>query len=180
MSRILSREYAKWLAVILAYPIAGGLGRLIADPRDGVVFALVTAGVAGAILGVAQWLALGRAVSALRWVGATTVGLGVSFAIVQALGATSNSAAPIIGAVTGLGVGVAQSLVRFDRAPSPVLWIPAMTVAWSIGWVVTTSIGVQAGDGWPVVGLSGAVVAQALTGLALLRPARQGVQPAAA
>jgi hypothetical protein len=178
MSRVLNRDYAKWVAVFLAYPIAGFLGRLIANPADGFVFAFITGAVAGAILGAAQWLALGRHVSPALWVGATAVGLGVSFVIVQALGATSNSAAPVIGAVTGLGVGVAQSLVRSDRMPPAAVWIPTMGVAWAIAWVVTTSIGVQANAGWPVVGVSGALAAQLLTGLVLLTMGRRGAQPA--
>jgi len=39
---------------------------------------------------------------------------------------------------------------------------------------VTTSIGVQAEAGWPVVGVSGAIVAQAITGVVLMmrRPSR--------
>lgn len=180
MSRILGRDYGKWLLVVLAYPVAGGLGRLIANPADGLVFAFVTAAVAGAILGAAQWLALGRHAAAGLWIGATALGLGLSFVIVQALGTTSSTAAPVIGAVTGLGVGAAQSLVRADRIPSPLLWTATMGVAWSIGWIVTTSIGVQAEAGWPVVGLSGAIVAQALSGLALVTLGRRRVQPAAA
>ena len=178
MSRILTRDYAKWLAVFLAYPIAGLVGRSTANPADGFVFAFITAAVAGAILGLAQWLALGRHGSAALWVGATAIGLGVSFVIVQALGATSNAAAPVIGAVTGLGVGVAQSLVRSDQMPSPAVWIPTMVVAWAIAWIVTTSIGVQANAGWPVVGVSGALAAQLLTGIALMTMGRKRVQPA--
>lgn len=178
MSRILSRDYAKWLAVFLAYPIAGLLGRLIANPADGLAFAFIAAAVAGAILGLAQWLALDRHVHAARWVVATALGLGVAFAIVQAIGATSNAAAPVIGAVTGVGVGLAQSVVRSDRMPSAAVWTLTMGVAWSIAWVVTTSIGVQADAGWPVVGVSGAVVAQALTGIALMTLGRSHTQPA--
>ena len=178
MSQILTREYAKWLAVFLAFPIAGFVGRLLANPADGLAFAFITAGVAGAIIGLAQWLALGRHVSAVRWVGATAVGLGVSFVIVQALGATSSTAAPIIGALTGLGVGLAQSLVRSDRMPSAAVWSATMAIAWSIGWIVTTSIGVQAEAGWPVVGVSGALVVQALTGVVLMTLGRRHVQPA--
>ncbi len=177
MSRLLNRDYAKWLAVFLAYPIAGLLGRLIANPADGFVFAFITAAAAGAIVGVAQWLALGRHVSPALWVGATAVGLGVSFVIVQALGATSNSAAPVIGAVTGLGVGVAQSFVRSDRMPPAAVWIPTMGVGWAIAWVVTTSIGVQASAGWPVVGVSGALAAQLLTGVVLMTMGRKRAQP---
>jgi hypothetical protein len=180
MSQVSVRDYAKWIAVFLAYPIAGFLGRLIANPADGLVFAFITAAVAGVILGLAQWLALGRHDSAVRWVGATALGLGVSFVIVQAVGATNNSAALVIGAVTGLGVGVAQSFLRSDRMPSPVVWIPTMGVAWAIAWVVTTSIGVQANAGWPVVGVSGALVAQLLTGVVLMTVGRTRVQPALA
>jgi len=69
----------------------------------------VNAAVAGAILGLAQWLA-----------------------------------------VTGLGVWIAQSFVRSDRLPTPSIWIPTMGIAWAIGWLVTTSIGVPAEAGWPV------------------------------
>jgi hypothetical protein len=178
MSRILSRDFALWLAVFIAYPIAGGLGRLIANPADGLIFAFVTAAVAGAILGLAQWLALGRHVSVARWVGATALGLGVSFVIVQAVGATSSTAAPIIGAVTGLGVGIAQSFVRSDRVPAAVIWVPTMGIAWAVAWVVTTSIGVQAEAGWPVVGVSGALVAQILTGVVIAMSSRRQAQPA--
>jgi hypothetical protein len=174
------RDYAKWLAVFLAYPIAGALGRLIANPAEGLVFAFITAAVAGGILGLAQWIALGRHVPAVRWVTATAAGLGVSFVIVQALGATNSAAAPLIGAVTGLGVGAAQSLVRSDRMPSAAVWTATMAIAWSIAWVVTTSIGVQASDGWPIVGVSGALVAQILTGAVLMRLGRRQMQPAIA
>ena len=180
MSQGLIRDYAKWLAVFLAYPIAGFLGRAIANPADGFVFAFITGAVAGAVLGLAQWVALGRHVSAVRWIGATAAGLGVSFVIVQMLGATSSAAAPLIGAVTGLGVGLAQAVLRSDRIPQAFVWIPTMGIAWSIGWVVTASIGVQAEAGWPVVGVSGALVAQALSGAVLVMMSRRQAQPAIA
>jgi hypothetical protein len=179
MSRTVSLDAAKWIAVFLAYPVAGGLGRLIANPADGLAFAFVCAALAGAILGAAQWVALGRDVSPL-WIAATAFGLGVSFAIVQAAGATSSAAAPVIGAVTGLGVGVAQSFVRSDRVPAAAIWIPTMGIAWAVAWVVTTSIGVQAEAGWPVVGVSGALAAQIFTGIVLAALGRRRVEPALA
>jgi hypothetical protein len=178
MSQALIRDYAMWVAVFLAYPVAGALGRLIANPAEGLVFAFISAAAAGAVLGLAQWLALGRHVSVVRWVGATALGLGVSFVVVQAIGATSSTAAPLIGAVTGLGVGVAQSFLRSDRVPSALIWIPTMGIAWTIAWVVTTSVGVKAEDGWAVVGVSGAVLAQLLTGVVLMTMGRRPVQPA--
>jgi hypothetical protein len=180
MSRVVSLDSAKWIAVFLAYPVAGAFGRLIANPADGLVFAFVCAAVAGGILGAAQRLALGRHVSPALWIGATAVGLGMSFVIVQVAGGTTSAAAPVIGAVTGLGVGVAQSFVRSDRVPAAAIWIPTMGIAWAVGWVVTTSIGVQAEAGWPVVGVSGALIAQILTGIVLATFGRRQVQPALA
>jgi hypothetical protein len=47
MSRVVSLDSAKWIAVFLAYPVAGGLGRLLANPAEGLVFAFVCAAVAG-------------------------------------------------------------------------------------------------------------------------------------
>lgn len=58
-----------------------------------------------------------------------------------------------------------------------VIWIPTMGIAWAFGWIVTTSIGVQAEAGWPVVGVSGALVAQALTGVVIMTVARRQSQP---
>jgi hypothetical protein len=52
-----------------------------------------------------------------------------------------------------------------------------MGIAWAFGWIVTTSIGVQAEAGWPVVGVSGALVAQALTGVVIMTVARRQSQP---
>jgi hypothetical protein len=64
--------------------------------------------------------------------------------------------------------------------PSAPVWILTMGTAWTIAWVVTTSIGVQAEAGWPVVGVSGALAAQLLTGIVLLTAGRRRVQPAVA
>jgi hypothetical protein len=180
LSQTMIRDYAKWMAVFLAYPIAGFLGRAVANPADSLVMAFITGSVAGAVLGLGQWLALGRKAPVVNWIAATAAGLGLSFVIVQSVGATSSAAAPVIGAVTGLGVGLAQSLVRSNRIPPLLVWVPTMGIAWSIGWVVTTSIGVQAEAGWPVVGVSGALVAQALSGAVLMMMSRRQAQPAIA
>ena len=82
--------------------------------------------------------------------------------------------------VDGPWVGVAQSFVRSDRVPAAPVWIATMGIAWAVGWVVTTSIGVQAEAGWPIVGVSGALVAQALTGVVLMTLTRRQAQPALA
>lgn len=67
-----------------------------------------------------------------------------------------------------------------DRIRSPVLWIPTM------GHRVVDRLGghdihrYSGGGGWPVVGVSGALVAQALSGAVLVMMSRRQVQPAIA
>ena len=39
--------------------------------------------------------------------------------------------------------------------------------AWALGWAVTASIGVALEAGWPVFGLSGALVSQVIAGIVL-------------
>ena len=44
----------------------------------------------------------------------------------------------------------------------------ATAVAWTVGWRIASSVGVQTEAGWPVFGVSGAIVAQALSGLVVV------------
>ena len=41
-------------------------------------------------------------------------------------------------------------------------------IAWAIGWAVTAGIGVALEAGWPVFGLSGALVSQVIAGVVAL------------
>jgi hypothetical protein len=60
------------------------------------------------------------------------------------------------------------------------IWIPVTGVAWGVGWLITSSVGVALAPGWPVYGLSGAVVSQVITAIALWRlvPSRDGLKSA--
>ena len=168
------QPYLKWVVAFLIFPIGGLLGRLVADPSGSVIAALLVGAVAGAIIGAGQWLAMGRRAGEVRWIPATSMGLGVSFAAAQALGLSASSAAAL-GAVTGLGVGLAQFPLLTGRLAMPLIWVATTTVAWAVGWIIASSIGVKTEAGWPVFGVSGAIVAQALTGLVLIglgRPPR--------
>ena len=46
-------------------------------------------------------------------------------------------------------------------------WVMASGAAWAIGWAVTSGVGVALAAGWPVYGISGALVSQVITGLVL-------------
>ena len=99
-----------WVATLVAFPIAGLAGRAVAGPVDTVWTAALAGAIAGAVIGAAQWLALRRIGADLRWIAATAVGLAVGLAVAFAIfgyGDTVGDLA-VVGAVTGLGIGIAQ------------------------------------------------------------------------
>ena len=56
----------------------------------------------------------------------------------------------------GLAIGVAQASLLPGRAG--ILWAPALTALWALGWAITSSIGVDVETQYTVFGSSGAVV----------------------
>ncbi len=132
--------------------------------------ALIGGLIAGLIIGAAEWFALRRWVSWL-WIPATSIGMAVGLTAGAALVdyGISRGDLLIMGAVTGLGVGVLQALVL---ARSPVSgafwWAIANPPAWALGWLVTSYVitrNVQ--DQWTNFGASGALVFGLLTWLLL-------------
>lgn len=170
-----------WVATLLAFPIAGLAARAVAGPVDEVWTAALAGVVSGAVIGAAQWLALRRIGAAdARWIAATAVGLGVGLGLAFAVfdyGDTVGDLA-VVGAVSGLGIGIAQwwllrGLVEGSLAW---LWIPATAAAWTLGWTVTTAIGVDPDDRWANPGLSGAATITVLLGAVLWVLARSGLR----
>jgi hypothetical protein len=163
----------RWLIAILAFPIGGFIGHLVGGPASTVPAALISGAIAGAIIGSGQGLALklpSRALAA--WVASTTVGLGLALAAVTAvIGQISTmTEAVMLGAVAGLLLGAGQAFVlRHEGVRRSWIWVPASAAAWALGWLVTSSVGVALATGWPVYGLSGAIVSQVSTGILIWR-----------
>lgn len=166
-----------WLIAVVGFPVGGFLGHLIAGPAATVPASLLSGLIAGALIGLPQALALGLTPRSLvLWVIATGAGLAAALGIVTAaIGQIDSGAEAIaLGALSGLAIGAAQAaLLMRDGIPTAWVWIPATTLAWAVGWLVTTSIGVALAAGWPVYGLSGAIVSQVITGVAAWRILRQ-------
>jgi len=163
-SRSTTRALWPWpVAVLVGFPIGGLFADLAMDGVDSVGAALVEGLIAGVIVGGAEWFALRRWVSWL-WIPGTGVGLAVGLTAGAALVdyGISRGDLLLMGAVTGLCVGVLQALVLMQAGNRPaeaVWWVVANPIGWAVAWFVSSYvIARNIGERWPVFGASGCVV----------------------
>jgi hypothetical protein len=169
----------RWVAVWLAFPVAGYIGWKVGGRVDAVDAALVGGALTGAGLGAVQWWAakgaLGRAAA---WIGASAVGYAVGLAAGAALVGydTELGALAVMGLVSGAALGAAQGLVlaRQGRRALALPWALAMPVLFALGWSVASVTGIGVDDQFTVFGAGGALLFMLLSGLLLARftPAR--------
>jgi hypothetical protein len=164
----------RWVAVALAFPIAGYVGWKVGGRVDAVDAALVGGALTGAGLGAVQWWAadgaLGRPAA---WIGASAVGYAVGLAAGAALVGydTDLGSLAVMGLVSGVALGAAQGLVlaREGRHGLALPWGLAMPVLFGLGWCASTGIGVNVDDQFTVFGAAGAILFMLLSGLLLAR-----------
>lgn len=178
-----------WLwpvSILIGFPIGGFVADVVVNGVDSVGAAIGGGLIAGAIIGAAEWFALRSWISWL-WIPATSagmaLGLGAGAAVVDY--GTSRGDLALMGAATGVGVGVMQALVLArHRIPGAFWWAVANPPAWALGWIVTSYVITRnIDDRWPNFGASGALVFGLLTWpllAMLLRAAAPEVRPTAA
>ena len=162
-----------WLwpvAILLGFPIGGFIADLVVDGVDSVGTALAGGLIAGAIIGAAEWFVLRRWVSWL-WIPATSAGMAVGLAAGAALVDYGIARGDIVlmGAVTGVGVGLLQALVLArHRISGAFWWAVANPPAWALGWLVTSYvISSNVDERFTNFGAGGAIVFGLLTWLLL-------------
>ena len=164
----------RWVAVALAFPIAGYIGWTVGGHVDAVGAALVGGALTGAGLGAVQWWAadgaLGRPAT---WIGASAIGYAVGLAAGAALVGydTDIGSLALMGVVSGAVLGAAQGLVlaRAGRRGLGLPWAAAMPVLFGLGWCASTGIGISVDDQFTVFGAAGAILFMLLSGLLLAR-----------
>jgi len=169
----------RWVAVAIAFPIAGLVGWKVGGRVDAVGAALVGGALTGAGLGAVQWWAakgaLGRAAA---WIVFSAVGYAIGLAAGAALVGydTDLSALAPMGLVSGAALGAAQGLVlsRNGRRGLALPWALAMPVLFALGWSVASATGIGVDDQFTVFGAGGALLFMLLSGLLVARvtPAR--------
>jgi hypothetical protein len=169
----------RWVAVAVAFPIAGLIGWKLGGRVDAVGAALTGGALTGAGIGAVQWWAANGALGRpAAWIIASTAGYAVGLAAGAALVGydTDVGALAIMGLVSGALLGAAQGLVlvQQDRRALAVAWGLAMPVLFALGWGASTAIGVNVDDQYTVFGAAGSLLFMLLSGLVLARftPAR--------
>ena len=158
------------VAILVSFPIGGYLADLAVNGVDSVGAALVGGLITGAIIGAAEWFALRRWVSWL-WIAATGIGMAAGLTAGAALVdyGIGRGDLMLMGAVTGVGVGMLQALVLArHRISGAFWWAVANPPAWALGWLVTSYVITRNVDErFPIFGASGALVFGLLTWLLL-------------
>ena len=175
------RTWLIWTAGTLVFPLAGLAGTAVAGRVDSPLSALTGGAIVGLIIGAGQSVLSRRRIDPRRWIPATTVGMGLGLFLGAAAVdyRTSLTDLMVMGAITGVLLGAAQTAALPRRTRSRWVWAAAMPVVWALGWAATTLIGVNVDEQLTVVGLSGALTVSALCGLLLhqLLPYRPAAGP---
>ena len=160
-----------WTAGFLAFPIAGVAGRMVAGRVDSPIAALVAGLVTGAVIGAGQWLASRRRLRPAPWILATALGMGLGLLLGATLVGFRTSLADLalMGALTGVLLGAAQTVALPTRTRRRWSWAVAIPLLWALGWTITTLAGIPVEKQFTIFGASGAVTFSALSGLLLHR-----------
>ncbi len=157
----------RWLPTFLAFPIGGLLAFETVGSATGPISAAAGGLLAGAVIGVGQWLALRDEGIDRRWPLFTAVAMTAGSALAAAVTGAGTEVSDLVltGAVAGAVVGAAQGLLLGSRA-----WAAVTAASWALAWLISAGVlAQQADEGFVVFGSSGALVATVLTGLALRR-----------
>ncbi len=152
------RPWWPWMLTALAVPVAGLIGHLVAGRVDSVSAAALGGAVTGAGLGAAQWALLRRRGIGVGWIPATAAGLAVGLAVGAPIVSyrTDITSLVVMGAVSGLGVGVAQGAM-LGNAKRMLGWSAATAALWAVGWATTTAGGISVDQQFVVFGAYGAI-----------------------
>ena len=163
------RTWLIWTAGFLAFPIAGLAGTAVAGRVDSPLAALSGGAVAGLVLGIGQTLASRGRLDIRRWVPATGIGMGLGLLLgaVTVGYETSLGSLAQMGAITGVVLGIAQTMALPAALRRRWAWAAAVPALWALGWTTTTLGGISVDEQFTIFGAYGAVTFSALSGLLL-------------
>lgn len=170
MDKFDTRMWGRWALTFIGFPLAGLAARGVAGPIDSSTAAVVGGLAAGAVLGgvqsVALRISLGRR---LAWAGATAVGMAAGLGVgASTVGFETDTASLVaMGALTGVGIGVAQALLLPGSTVRRLSWALITPALWALGWFITAQVISDVDAQYANFGASGAVVCAVVGGVVL-------------
>jgi hypothetical protein len=157
--RFNTKAWLLWTAGFLAFPIAGVLATAVTGRINDFSSALIGGMVAGAVIGIGQWLVARRLLDAQTWIPATALAMGIGLAVgAWAVGyGTSLGELALMGFITGIPLGAAQAYLLRDRVANAWVWAAALPLLWALGWTVTTAGGIDVDQQFAFFGAYGAI-----------------------
>src|SRR5689334_11589242 len=174
------RSWLIWMLGFLAFPVGGVAASLIVGRIDSPQAAVIGGAIAGLVVGAGQALASRGRLDWRRWIPTTAVGMAVGLLLGAAV-VGYRSTLPdlvIMGALTGVPLGIAQAIALPRRARLCWVWAAAMPALWALGWTVTTVAGIAVSDQFAIFGAFGAITFTALSGVLLHVLLPTGTAPA--
>jgi hypothetical protein len=174
------RPWLIWTLGFLAFPIGGFAASIVAGRIDSPQAAVIGGAITGLVVGAGQALVSHRRLDWRWWIPATTVGMALGLLLGAAAVdyGSSLSDLAVMGAITGVPLGIAQSIALPRRARLRWAWAAAMPALWALGWTVTTVAGIAVSEQFPVFGATGALTFAALSGVLLHVVLPTGTAPA--
>ena len=170
--RFNTKAWLLWTAGFVAFIIGGALATGATGRINDFRSALIGGLIAGAVIGTGQWLVARRLLgNPQTWIPATALAMGIGLAggaWVVGYG-TSLGELALMGAITGIPLGVAQAYLLRDRLANAWVWAAAVPLLWALGWTVTTVGGIDVDRQFAVFGAYGAITFMALSGVLLDR-----------
>jgi hypothetical protein len=163
------RPWLIWTLGFLALPIGGFAALLIVGRINSPPAAVIGGAIAGLVVGAGQAAVSRGRLDWRWWIPATTMGMAVGLLLgAAAVGYRSAlSDLALMGALTGVPLGIAQTIALPRRARLRWVWAAAMPVLWALGWTVTTVAGIAVSDQFAIFGAFGAITFATLSGLLL-------------
>jgi hypothetical protein len=135
------------------------------SPADAVMIQLLSASIAGLIFGLAQWLVWRQRVQrAHRWIWASAIGVAATWIVYGFIPSEVGAGLILFGILFGAITALFQWLAFRDGRHLSLLWIPASSVAWAVGFGLTGVIQATVAMGFLMPGL----IAGSITGLVLM------------
>jgi hypothetical protein len=181
MTRSFLRSWLTWTAGFVAFPLAGFAATAAVGRVNGPVAALLGGTIAGLVIGAGQTLVSRRRLDPRWWIPATAIGMGLGLLFgATSVGYRSSLAdLALMGALTGVVLGIAQAIALPRETRLRWAWAAALPALWALGWTTTTLGGIAVDQQFTVFGAYGAVTFSALSGLLLhlLLPHRSAAEP---